>query len=370
MNEAELHRLLLTDKTVQKRMLSILGISGTKVVFNSEDQYPNGMYADFTIISDDEVKAIVELKGSDIGVNENVRGTGQIFQYKHFIDLNMSVKSYVYSNAIPVYCFPSSLIAKKDYNIGLFAYPEGCVILEFNETNHSFRRISLKDLKVFAGSRGKEAVTISPYYIRDTRLFELFIALRLLNILKLSGYKSIDRKKTEGFLKCLNVPDNGNWRNVFIGLSSLGLTDDNNIPTDMGAEYANMEYDKFAYEIYNSYVRNYFDVIFTNLLGLGANIKPISLKELKESIDKSFHGREVLFLTDSGTRYLSSWLNIMKDDFGCIDFEPKKANRTYTLNYPIDSYNEKAIKSKIKEKSIAYPYIVLFNSLMKTRTKF
>ncbi len=351
-------------------MLSILDISGTKVVFNSEDQYPNGMYADFTIIADDEVRAIVELKGSDIGVNEYVRGTGQIFQYKHFIDLNMSVKSYVYSKAVAVYCFPSSLIAKKDYNIGLFAYPEGCVILEFNEINHSFREISLKDLKVFAGSRGKEAVTISPYYIRDTRLFELFIALRLLTILKLSGLGSVDRKKAENLLKCLDVPDNGNWRNVFIGLSSLGLTDDNNIPTDIGAEYANMEYDKFAYEIYNSYIRNYFDVVFKNLLSLNATVKSISLKDLKDSIDKSFHGREVLFLTDSGTRYLSSWLNIMKDDFGCIDFVTKKASRTYDLNYPINSYNEKAIRQKIKGKSIAYRYIRKFEYLMELIIKF
>lgn len=367
MKEAELHRLLLTDKTVQARMLKILGISGTNIVFNSEDQYPNGMYADFTILCEDEVKAIVELKGSDIGVNEYVRGTGQIFQYKHFIDLNMSIKSYIYSNALPVYCFPDSLIAKKDYNIGLFAYPDGCVILEFNEANHTFRKITLKDLKVFAGSRGKEMVTISPYYIRDTRLFELFIALRYFNIHKLCGADSIDRDESEDFLRQLNVPDNGNWRNVFIALSSLGLTDDKNIPTDVGSEYANMDYDKFAYEVYNSYIRNYFDVIYANLLDIGASSNPISLVDLKQLIDSSFNGREVLFLTDSGTRYLSSWLNIMKDDFGCIDYMPKRARRTYQLNYPIDSYNEKAIRSKIKARSIAYPFIDLFNALMSAR---
>lgn len=367
MKEAELHRLLMTDKVIQKRMLKILGITGTNIIFNSEDQYPNGMYADFTILSDDKVRAIVELKGSDIGVNEYVRGTGQIFQYKHFIDLNMSIKSYVFKDAIPVYCFPDSLISSKDYNIGLFAYPDGCVILEFNETNHTFRKITLKDLKVFAGSRGKEMVTISPYYIRDTRLFELYIALRYFNIFKLIGTANIDRKKSEDFLKQLNVPDNGNWRNVFIALSSLGLTDDNNIPTDIGSEYANMEFDKFAYEVYNSYIRNYFDVIFTNLLYMGATTAPITLKQLKDTIDLSFHGREVLFLTDSGTRYLSSWLNIMKDDFGCIDFKPKQANRTYTLNYPIDSYNEKAIRMNVRKRSIAYSYINVFNTLMNSK---
>lgn len=199
MTEATLHRLLKDNEDVKKRFLKILNIKGENIVFNSEDQYPNGMFADFTILVNDEVKAIVELKGSDIGVNDYVRGTGQIFQYQHFIDLNMSIKSYVYRDAVAVYCFPSSLIAEKNYNIGLFAYPKNCVILEFNEENYTFRRIALKDLKVFAGSRGKEMVTVSPYYVRDTRLFELYIALRYFNIKKMFGEINIDRKTADIF---------------------------------------------------------------------------------------------------------------------------------------------------------------------------
>lgn len=367
MTEATLHRLLKDNEDVKKRFLKILNIKGENIVFNSEDQYPNGMFADFTILVNDEVKAIVELKGSDIGVNDYVRGTGQIFQYQHFIDLNMSIKSYVYRDAVAVYCFPSSLIAEKNYNIGLFAYPKNCVILEFNEENYTFRRIALKDLKVFAGSRGKEMVTVSPYYIRDTRLFELYIALRYFNIKKMFGEINIDRKAADTFLRQLNTPDNGNWRNVFISLSSLGLTDENNIPTDIGSQYASMDFAEFAYEVYNSYIRNYFQIIWTNLFSLGAASTPITLAKLKESIDFSFHGREVLFLTDSGTRYLSSWLNIMRDDFGCIDFKPKQSLRTYSLIYPIDSFNKKAICQKVKSKSIAYFFIAKFNDLMKAK---
>lgn len=369
MTEATLHKIIKDNPTVQKRLLTILGIKGSKIIFNSEDQYPNGMFADFTILDGKEVKAIVELKGSDIGVNDYVRGTGQIFQYQHFINLEMSIKSYVYKDAVSVYCFPSSLVASTNYNIGLFAYPEGCVILEFNEENFTFRKITKKDLKVFAGSRGKEMVTISPYYIRDTRLFELYIALRYFHILKMCGNTEINRNDADTFLQQLKTPDNGNWRNVFISLSSLGFTDDKNIPTDIGATYANLPFEDFAYEIYNSYIRNYFQVIFTNLLGLGSPIVKITLQQLKDSIDLSFHKREVLFLTDSGTRYLSSWLNIMKDDFGCINYAAKQNSRTYDLIYPIDSFNKKAICKEIRSKSLAYPYIERFNVLMKAKVK-
>ena len=367
MNEATLHNLLKDNADVKKRFINTLGIKGEKIVFNSEDQYPNGMFADFTILVDDKVKAIVELKGSDIGVNEYVRGTGQIFQYQHYIENKLSIKSYEYDDAFVVYCFPSSLISNTNYNIGLFAYPKNCVILEFNEENYNFRKISEKDLKVFAGARGKDMVTVSPYYVRDTRLFELYIALRYFNIKKLAGETTIDRKKSEEFLKQLNVPDNGNWRNVFISLSSLGLTDDQNIPNDIGSQYANMDFADFAYELYNSYIRNYFQIICTNLEALGADKKAISLVDLKASIDKSYGNREVLFLTDSRTRYLSSWLNIMRDDFGCVAFLPNRQSRTYEIVYPIDSFNKKAICKKIVEKSIAYSFISGFNSLMKAK---
>ena len=279
----------------------------------------------------------------------------------------MSIKSYAYGEAVVVYCFPSSLIAEKKYNIGLFTYPKDCVILEFNEENYTFRKITLKDLKVFAGSRGKEMVTVSPYYIRDTRLFELYIALRYFNIMKMCGVANINRQDAEIFLRQLQTPDNGNWRNTFISLSSLGLTDENNIPTDIGSQYASLEFTQFAYEVYNSYIKNYFQIIWANLQKLDSSNQPISLCELRQSIDCAFNGREVLFLSDSDNRYLSSWLNIMKDDFGCIEFKSKQNKRKYELVYPIDSFNKKAICQQIKTKSIADRFIKRFNDLMISR---
>ena len=36
---------------------------------------------------------------------------------------------------------------------------------------------------------------------------------------------------------------------------------------------------------------------------------------------------EILFLTESKGRYMSSWLNIMRDDYGIIDFMPRSSLR-------------------------------------------
>ena len=364
MTESEFHKIIKENKDVQRNLVNTLGIQGENIIFNSEDQFPNGMFADFSIIADDKVKAIIELKGSDIGVNDYVRGTGQLFQYQHFIDLGLSIKSYIYDNAKAVYCFPSSLITQTNYNIGLFNYPKGSIILEFNEENLRFRIISELDLKVFAGERGKEMVTISHFYIRDNRLFEIYIALKYLNIKKLIGLKTISRQETEAFLSQLNTPNNANWRNVFISLSSLGLIDHLNVPTEIGSSFSSISFSNFAYEIYNSYIKGYFKAILQNLIELGSVVNEITLHQLKTSINSSYSNKEVLFLTDAETRYLSSWLNIMKDDFGCINFVPNSKKRTYNINYPIDLYNKKAICGEIEKRSNAYFYIDMFDKIM------
>lgn len=369
MDEATLHKIIKENKEVQKRLLKSLEIDDTNVTFNSEDQYPNGLFADFSIIEGTNiVKAIVELKGSNIGANEYVRGTGQILQYQYFIDNNLSTKNYDLSNAVSVLCFPSSLISDRNFNIGLFGYPEKSIIVEFNEENYTFRQIRDKDLKVFAGSRGKDTITISPYYIRDTRVFEVYIALKFCQILKLMGYDAINRKQAEAFLRQLETPDNGNWRNVFITLSSLGLTDHLNIPTQIGAKYADMSFEEFAYEIYNSYIKNYFSLLLSSILTFPKSNCNISLEQLREAVNSTYGGKDVLFMTDSGTRYLSSWLNIMKDDYGCINFPANRNLREYSIIYPIDKYNKKSIMEEIKKNSsLPYIFIAKFNSLICTK---
>lgn len=109
MKESEVHQLIMDEETLRSSILSLLNIDGkdSKIEFVHEDQYPNGMYADFTVKKDDEVQAIIECKGSDIGVNDYVRGIGQILEYQHFADSNLSIKGYKYNkNVCSVYFLP------------------------------------------------------------------------------------------------------------------------------------------------------------------------------------------------------------------------------------------------------------------------
>ena len=97
MKESVFHDIVQKDVMVQDSILSALNISGKSYSFIHEDQYPNGLIADFTIKKDNVVKAILELKASDIEVNDYVRGIGQVMQYQHFADSNLTTKGYIYT---------------------------------------------------------------------------------------------------------------------------------------------------------------------------------------------------------------------------------------------------------------------------------
>ncbi len=365
MQESELHKLIIEKKFIQSNMLSLLGIE-QDYYFKHEDQYPNGLYADFTIIKNNKVKGIVECKGSNIGVNDFVRGIGQIIEYQYFADNNLSIKGYEYEETLTIYCFPSSIIKNKNFNIGLFGYPEKCRLIELNEKNYNVRQITKEELKIFADASKNNKITISPYYIRDNRLFELYLCLKYLQMKKLCGTKFINRRTTEeNFLKKLETPNNRNWRNAFISLSSLGFINSSNLPTDMGAIYANMSYEEFAYEIYKCYIKEYLDLLTQVLVKI--NKTNITYKDISTSIFSEYNNKEVLFLTDSENRYLSSWMNILRDDFGAISFASRSNERR--LNYRIDELTDVAIKNKIKENSVAYIYIEKFYEIINNLQK-
>jgi len=362
MDEMALHKIIVEDKSVQASILNLLNIDSS-YEFKHEDQYPNGLKADFSIVSGNTVKGIIECKGSDIGVNDFVRGIGQVMEYQHFADNNLSSKGYEYDKAVSIYLFPSSIIKNKNFNIGLFGYPEKCRIIEYNEINNGIREITQKELVIFADAQNSNKITISQYYIRDNRLFELYICLKYVLSKKICGFKNVDRRQAEmDFLRKIETPNNNNWRNAFISLSSLGLIDSNNLPTPLGAKYATMEYEEFAYEIYNSYIRVYLDLLVETILKKSDKSVNITYDEIKKMLTEEFNGKEILFMTDSDNRYLSSWMNILRDDYGAVDFASRSNWRT--VKYKIFDLNRDTIISKIKMYSIAYQYIEKFHSEM------
>ena len=367
MKETVFHELLIDNQEVRNSVLNALNIKDYSYEFVHEDQYPNGLYADFTVKKGNVVKAILELKGSDIGVNDFVRGVGQVFEYQHFADSNMSIKGYEYDDAVAVYLLPSSITQQKSFNIGLFKYPEKTVLMELNEHNHNVRLISEKELQNLAEAEKSDLVSISQYYIRDNRLFELYLCLKYCQIQMLFGKTSVDRKEAEKtFLQKLNTPNNNNWRNAFISLSSLGLIDTQNLPTIIGSKYATGTYSNFAYEMYQSYIKVYIDLLMGVLYKFKEKEKKdvfvAKYNDIANIINKMYMNKKVMFVTDSDNRYLSSWLNIMRDDYRCIDFESRQNERT--ILYNIGEMNKDSIIKKINNNKLANKYIDKMNELL------
>ena len=214
MFESAIHQLIVEQNNLRNSILSLLDIDNVdnEIEFVHEDQYPNGLYADFTVKKGNKVYAIIECKGSDIGVNDYVRGIGQILEYQHFADSHMSVKGYEYEDsACSVYFLPSSVLRNRNFNIGLFKYPEKSKIIELNEHNKNVRLISEKELQELASAVNNDLVTISQYYIRDNRLYELYLCLKYCQYNKLCGKNEVKRKDAEeNFIRKLETPNNKN----------------------------------------------------------------------------------------------------------------------------------------------------------------
>jgi hypothetical protein len=361
MREDKVHDLIINKKHIREGINNILSIVGNTEYIH-EDTYINGITADFTLLEEGKIRAIIECKAGDIGVTDYVRGIGQSLQYEYFYEENISPKGYSYCNNFDsVLLFPSSVIKNNSFNIGKFKYPKTTSIFEINDSNSIIRRIEEGELKKLKEATDKNLVTISQYYFRDNRIYEYYILLKYLSFLNFKGEKDLHRKQLEDdFLKKLATHNNNNWRNAFITLSSLGLINSNNLPTPFGISLAHLNYEQFASKILVSYMKPYVKEIFECF---NSNYVELNNQDIKEIIYKKYNNRDVLFLTESNGRYISSWLNILRDDYGCIEFEPRSKNRTIIYN-PND-YNEEALQKNIKNNSIAYEYINKYDELIR-----
>ena len=362
MREDKVHDLIIQNETIRNSINTILAIPNNSQ-YHHEDCYSNGITADFTVISDNKIRAIIECKAGDIGVTDYVRGIGQSLQYEYFYEENISPRGYEYTTIFnSVLLFPSSVVKDNSFNIGNFKYPNTTILLEINDTNNIIRQIEEKELKKLKEATQSNLVTISQYYFRDNRIYEYYIALKYVAYLSFKGETNLNRSKIENeFLRKIQTHNNQNWRNTFITLSSLGLIDSSNIPTPFGITFAHLKFEEFAAKIMLSYMIPYVKEIyecFNNKLELDLNNQ-----DIKNFINSKYNNRDVLFLTESNGRYISSWLNILRDDYGCISFEARNKKRVINYN-PVD-YNERALIDKIKNSSVAYKYIERYNQLLK-----
>ena len=102
--------------------------------------------------------------------------------------------------------------------------------------------------------------------------------------------------------------------------------------------------------VFFDYMKPYVDEIFPIIYKNNS----ISLSDLNKQIKLNYQGRDVLFITQAETKYISSWLNIFRDDFGFLDFKSKKVDRKIQYN-PLNISRESLInKIKIFSKAKAY----------------
>ncbi len=357
--EAEVQNRVKTDKTIRNGLQNICNLS-SNFKLKAKDQYINGITADFTIIDNNKIKGIIECKGGQINITDYVRGIGQLFQYEYFKETNTPHLSLEYDNDFKsIFLFPSTVLRQNTFNVAKFKYPKTIKILEFNEISNAIRHITDNELNTLLKAEDDQLVSISQYYFRDNRIFEYYILLLYILYLSNKGFIQNNRKELEYNLSKLNVINNGNWRNAFITLSGLGLLDNKNSLTLAGKRMAILPYPEFAYTMYNAYIKVYFDEILKCFSNKTENI---SNDEISNQIKKRYSCRDVLYLTQSNNRYISSWLNIMRDDFGIIKFDTRSSIRK--LIYNPNELNKNAFLEKIIENSVAQEYIENFQNLL------
>ena len=361
-SEKFIHDLIIKDESVRNDIFSILDISNTsRIKLLHEVRFSHGISADFVLLVDNKIRAIIECKGFKVGINDFVRGIGQVLQYESFKEKNVDV-GFDYSETFnTILIYPSSIIRNNLSDFKALKYPKSTIIIEINDGTNISRTIKPNDYS-FKDETSLDVSIISQYYIRDNRLFELYLLLKYLIMLQKSGsHKKIDRTNLENnILRRLDTPNNRNWRNAFISLSSLGFINKNNFPTENGKKIGQLDYEDFLIIIYRSYIGPYIDEITEFFCKKASNLN-LSNADICQEINKMHDDNEILFLTESKGRYMSSWLNIMRDDYGIIDFMPRSSLRK--MNYITSEYDDNELRKKIVRNTNANQYIDLLNLL-------
>ncbi|MGB5990289.1 MAG: phospholipase D family protein [Marinifilaceae bacterium] len=191
-------------------------------------------------------------------------------------------------------------------------------------------------------------------FIKDARLFEMYIILKFLNNHKSENSYKINRKEFEDvYLKDI-ITINNNRTNTWIGLSDLGFINSTNNLTESGLEMSSLEYEFFVVYIYKTHICKYIDLIIDYFCQSDDNLKK-SNKDIALDLKAIYLNKDVIYLTESNGRYISSWLNLLRDDFGCIDFKPRTSKRK--LLYIPSNLDKIKLISKIRENTKANEYL-------------
>tara|TARA_B100000795_G_C22780940_1_gene432262 strand:+ start:818 stop:1924 length:1107 start_codon:yes stop_codon:yes gene_type:complete len=357
-SEKYIQNLIINRRDVQEHIIERLDLEYDKSIkFTKGLSYDNKMLPDIKILRKNEILALIECKGPKINVTDYVRGIGQLFQYEHFFENNITEnKTDKYSPDFKtIYLYPDEVTYK--INIKNFKYPKTTILLPINLQNFSLSEFSVEQRKKFS-TVGEGLIGISKYYFRDNRMFELYALIKYLKSNFSNSNKQLSRTYLENnLIQKIKVINNGNWRNAFISLSIMNIINKKNNLNKFGEKISQLNYYEFCSMVFYDYIRPYIEEIFPILI----KNNNIGLSELIMQIKKKYDGKDVLFLTQAGRRYASSWLNIFRDDFGFIDFAPRRTNRIINYN-PLDISKDQLEKNIIKYTK-ANSYLKIINTL-------
>jgi len=362
-SEKYLQNKVINDKKVQRYIIDNLGLKYDKDIrFVKGKPYLNRMLPDIKIVKNNKILSLVECKGSNINVTDYVRGIGQLFQYEYFSEKKITEKNskdFYSDNFKTLYLYPSVVTKNNDFNISNFKYPQSTKILQINLENLVIREFSDQQKKKFSELNVNEnLIAISEYYFRDSRIFELYIVIKVLDKHFKNNDAPLNRTDLElKYLRKYKTPNNNNWRNAFITLSGLGFLNSKNNLSEAGKDYLVYDYFEFCYLIYNSYIKEYVKQILPIIIEKPSS----SLSEINSIIKSKFENKDVLFLTESENRYLSSWLNIFRDDYGFISFQPKRSNRT--INYDPAEMSKNEFITNLKKYTNSVEYLNRLNTV-------
>jgi len=327
--ENEVQRFL--ENNLRAILSACMGYNGPYV---SKPQFilKNGIQTDLGVIDNSgKIIALFESKG-DVNINELVRGIGQLMQYQYHIDQNIGYDYLPTAKAFLV--TPKTVIDR--YNFEYLSFPQNSGIILIDGKMGTFLLQSKKRKNT---GKLKKTEIISPYYIRDNRLGEIYLGLKIVEAISpktLEGKVNMKAIKNQ-LVKV--IKNKGNARNIPISLHGLGFLGEENRLTAEGQRHVRMDYFEFCKNLSYDHLVPFFNLIMTALT-LIANKKKIdyssittSASEIKKEILKIFNGNDVLYVTQSKTRYISSWMSILKEDLGAISFKAGNYQGGIKINY-------------------------------------
>lgn len=296
---------------------------------------PNGLQADLGVLNiDKKICVLIEVKpgeGDNCTIGEFVRGYGQAYQYQKALEEKI-IPTIDKSKTFLI----TSISAKEKIDFNSLYLPKEFELIFINKDHNIYEKF-LADYH----RRQADWMIISPYYIRDVRFSSLYFLLRfLLKIQSETPFSVVNARDVEKYLASSGAPRfPGDRRNSFIVLSQLGFTSKGNILTHKGYRMARKNFTDFSRELTYNYFAPQITFILRALEEIANdegykkdNIELSSWNDIRKKIIEMNKGKFVLYLCDEdgGTRYISSWMLILKEDLGALEYE---SSRKVKLNY-------------------------------------